>query len=54
MTRRGQEVFLLSGYDLVSQKIEATDVIQTVNAKYSFAPEYSLLRKQVVAVTSNI
>ena len=54
MTRRGQEVFLLSGYDLVSQKKEATGAIQTVNAKYSFALEYSLLRKQVVAVTSNI
>jgi len=49
-----QEVFLLSGYDLYDQEKEATEAIQTVSAQYSFAPEYSDLRKQVVAVTSNI
>jgi len=38
---------------MIHPKKEATDAIQTVNAQYSFAPEYSGLRKQVVAVTSD-
>jgi hypothetical protein len=33
-------------------KKEATVAIQTVIARYSYAPEYSEFRKQVVAVTS--
>jgi len=35
-------------------KKEATVAIQTVIAQYSYAPEYSRLRKQVVAVTSDV
>jgi len=31
---------------------KATDAIQTVNARYSYAPEHSGLRKQAVAVAS--
>jgi hypothetical protein len=31
---------------------EATGAIQTVNAQYSYAPEYSGFRKQAGAVTS--
>ncbi|MHB9293046.1 hypothetical protein Holit_02163 [Hollandina sp. SP2] len=54
ITRKGQTLFLLSGYDLVAQQKEATGAIQTVNAQYSYAPEYSELHKQVVAVTSTI
>ena len=53
MTKKGH-LFLLSGYDLIDQEKEATEAIQTVNAQYSSALEYSDLRKQVVAVASNI
>ena len=53
VSERGK-ICLLTGYDLNKNKEEATEAIQTVIAQYSAAPEYSLLRKQVVAVTSNI
>ena len=45
---------LLTGFDLDSNKKEATDAIQTVIAKYNYAPEFSEIRNQVGAVTSNI
>jgi len=35
-----------------NQPKRATGAIQTVNAQYSYAPEYSGFRKQVVAVAT--
>jgi hypothetical protein len=52
--KKGQEVFLLSGYDLIPQQKEATVAIQTVIAQHTYAPEHSEFRKQAGAVTSNI
>jgi hypothetical protein len=53
-TRKGKQIFLLTGFDIQKNTKEVTDAIQTVNAQYSSTPEYSGFRKQVVAVTSNI
>jgi hypothetical protein len=52
--KKGQEVFWLSGYDLIPQQKEATVAIQTVIAQYNYAPEHSEFHKQASAVTSNI
>jgi Ni,Fe-hydrogenase III component G len=53
-TRKGKQIFLLTGFDIQEKLKEVTDAIKTVNAQYSSAPEYSGFRKQVVAVTSSI
>jgi len=53
VSERGK-IGLLTGYDLDTNKKEATEAIQTVIARYSSTLEYSGLREQVVAVASKI
>lgn len=52
--RRTQENWVLTGYDLFSEKQKATDAIKSVNDKYGYTPAYRSLSKQVGAVANGI
>ena len=49
-----KEQWLLTGYDLHTEKTEATDAIRTVIAQYGYTSEFSGLRKQVGAVIASL
>lgn len=50
-TRNGnEEQWILTGYDLFDEKEKATGAIQEVISQYSYAPEFSDLKRQVGAV----
>lgn len=54
-TRNGnEEQWILTGYDLFDEKEKATDAIQEVISQYSYAPEFSDLKRQVGAVIDSI
>jgi hypothetical protein len=48
------DTWLLTGFDDDKNKKQATETIQTVNAKYGYTPEFSLLRTQVGAVIASL
>jgi hypothetical protein len=48
------ENWLLTGFDDVHHRMEATDAIKTVNAHYGYTPEFSGLRNQVGAVQASL